>query len=286
MAFDLDHEKSPKAARFGTKKTSEKQDASQYVPKGMNSRRSRSEYAAPSIKQDKASEKTVTKTKEKVQDKAFFNIHIPASKNAQEDVKKTKAASNRLKEILLNIIKVIAGIPTFFIGLYHRIKNFIDNDPTKSSGTSSKGQSKILRFFADNIVLIAVSTGLFVMAFVAIYFPAKDYYVAYRHNERLQYEYVENMQRNKRIEERVKTLQTPEGIEDHAREELNMVKPGENSVNIVGAPEATQTSQTADVVDRIPQGSGTAPSNWKTRFLDFFFGVGDTSTGKSVPQKE
>ena len=300
MAIGPEHNKSPKASRFGTKSNGNHAEKAEYVPKGMNSRRPRAKTPSDTQespqspgKEPQTTLKSGTKRKPEKEIKPPADTQAQEPKpreakhfkeSAKEGFSKAKHAGSKAKSAAKRTGSVLLSIPAFFAGAYKKVKDFIDNDPKAQSASGNK-PNKFANFFRNNLVFILVSTGLLIMAFLAIYFPAKDYYVAYRHNERLQYEYVENMQRNKKIEDRVKNLQTPEGIEDYARKELNMVKPGENSVNVVGGPEESETAQPPAVVERIPQGSGTAPSNWKTRFLDFFFGVGDTSTGKSDPDK-
>lgn len=150
----------------------------------------------------------------------------------------------------------------------------------KTRGTQNENDRKarggFLRGVASHYKVIVAVVLLLVFAFLSIYFPARDYYVAKRQNERLQHEYQLNLAHNEKIKKEVENLKTREGIEDHARKDLGMVMPGENSVNVVGVTEQPDAEEES-VARRIERGSGTAEVTWVTKFLDFFFGVGDTS---------
>lgn len=144
-----------------------------------------------------------------------------------------------------------------------------------ASASENASTSLGRKILAHYKVILAVLV-LVVFAFLSIYFPARDYYVAKRTNERLQSELELNVAHNEHLKAEVENLKTREGIEDHARKDLGMVMPGEKSINVVGITEQEEPDGT-DFVRRIEKNSGTAESTWLTKFLDFFFGVGDTS---------
>lgn len=136
----------------------------------------------------------------------------------------------------------------------------------------------IVAFLKRRGKMLAICGGIFLIVFFSAYFPAKDYYVAYRANQRAQNELQANIDHNNALKGEISHLQTQEGVEDFARQNLGMVKANENSLRLTGAsaqsePEANEYQTNK----RIEKDSGTAPVSWKTKFLDFFFGVGDTS---------
>ncbi|MDO5044649.1 MAG: septum formation initiator family protein [Coriobacteriia bacterium] len=240
-------------------------------------KQSHKKAAAPRVaKIPKASKKSVNKKTDTLSEGT--NKHKIHKEKTGEEAKPSSPFKFLVKGILLFFGALASAIRS--------IKTFIAHDPHAAQKKKGPGFfKKSANLLRNNFIFFAIVLVLIAGTFTALYFPAKDYYVAYRENQRLQDEYLENIQRNKDLEAKVKDLQTLEGIEDKAREDLNMVLPGENSVNVVGLPEETKTAQPAAVTARVPEGSGTAPESWQTRFLDFFFGVGDTSKG-SIPQKE
>lgn len=136
----------------------------------------------------------------------------------------------------------------------------------------------IVTFLKRRGKVLAICIGIFLVIFLSAYFPAKDYYVAYRANQRAQNELQANIDHNNALKGEISNLQTQEGVEDFARQNLGMVKPEENSLRLVGATgQSTPDANEYQTNKRIEKDSGTAPVSWKTKFLDFFFGVGDTS---------
>jgi len=119
-------------------------------------------------------------------------------------------------------------------------------------------------FITAAIVVCLVAAGFI------LYPVTRDYYVTLRENEQLQAEYDAVLDRNERIQERIDSLQTPEGIEDRAREEFGWVREGEKAVNITGLD--ISSSSTVLPATVLP-GSVKPPSNWLTDTLDSFFGV-------------
>jgi hypothetical protein len=108
------------------------------------------------------------------------------------------------------------------------------------------------------------------MAAVMLYPAARDYYIAKRDNERITAEHEAVVERNDRIREQIEELQTPEGIEDRAREEFGWVKEGEEAVNITGLSVSESSTGLPAIVE--PDSIEVAES-WWTQTLDEFFGV-------------
>jgi cell division protein FtsB len=118
-------------------------------------------------------------------------------------------------------------------------------------------------------VIIALSL---VLAAVMLYPVAREYYLVMRENFRLNAEYEAVVNRNERIRQEIESLQTPEGIEDRAREEFGWVKDGEEAVNITGIK--VFESSTA-LPAAIEPGTVLAVETWWMQTLDEFFDVKD-----------
>ena len=105
---------------------------------------------------------------------------------------------------------------------------------------------------------------------------AGDYYVAKRANDQLEAEYQALVNRNAKIQDQIDSLETPEGIEDRAREEFGWVKEGESAVNITGL----ETSDSSTVMpNAVSPGSVLPESTWLTNLLDKVFGVEQPTGG-------
>jgi cell division protein FtsB len=127
------------------------------------------------------------------------------------------------------------------------------------------------RISSAAVVAAAVLLCLAFTAFM-LYPVAREYYVAMRANEQASAEYQAVIERNERIRQQIEDLQTPEGIEDRAREEFGWVREGEEAVNITGLKVSDSSTALPSAV-----GSGTvdAPRSWLTQTLDEFFGIQD-----------
>ncbi|MBS5449898.1 MAG: septum formation initiator family protein [Coriobacteriia bacterium] len=123
----------------------------------------------------------------------------------------------------------------------------------------------------ETVVSLVASGLVVVLAIAMLYFPAQDYYLAVRENERLADELNENVARNEQMQTRVNNLQTQEGIEDEARARFGLVLPGENLVKVVGVDDSTQSDFATPA--EVPRGSGQNAHTWGTDLLDRIFGV-------------
>lgn len=133
---------------------------------------------------------------------------------------------------------------------------------------------KVGNFFRRYGRAMAITLALILIFVLAVYMPAKNFYIAKRAQERLQVEYQQNIEHNAALQERVESLQTDAGVEDEARKNMGLVMPGEHSIKIVGASQAVRPKD--ENIKRIEKGSGRAEVHWWTRLLDFVFGLDDT----------
>lgn len=104
-----------------------------------------------------------------------------------------------------------------------------------------------MRYASDNKVvqaLYGITTGpykyllillVIVAAGVSLYFPIRDYYVAYRTNDILTRQLQLREAYNDSLQSDVDQLLSTEGIENAARENLGLVMPGEKRIDVVGS---------------------------------------------------
>jgi cell division protein FtsL len=106
--------------------------------------------------------------------------------------------------------------------------------------------------------------GLVVILTWTFYPALRIHYQENRERSRLETELESLRERNESLNAQVERLRTPEGVEEAARENLGMVKPGEN-LYVVVEPEPTATAE-----------ASIAPVESETlwvRLLDRVFGV-------------
>lgn len=107
--------------------------------------------------------------------------------------------------------------------------------------------------------------------FGLLYYPVlRVQYREYRERDRLRAELAQIRARNARLEAEVARLRTPEGVEDHARTRLGLVRRGEHAV-IVRDPSRPATRAPSPPV----VASGASPQHeglW-VALLDLIFGV-------------
>lgn len=104
----------------------------------------------------------------------------------------------------------------------------------------------LMRYASDNRVvraLYTITTGPYRVVFyllvvvavgASLYFPLRDLYIAHRTGEILRQQYDIRQQYNESLQEDVDQLLSTEGIEDIARENLGLVKPGEIAIDVTG----------------------------------------------------
>ena len=132
-------------------------------------------------------------------------------------------------------------------------ENNVVSAPEGSGGSSrrgrSAGSSDALRYARDNRFVRAVysfTTGrtkplfialVVVVVVLGIYFPVRDFYIAYRSQAILEEQIAIREAYNAELEDAVDTLTTEEGVQDAAREELGMVMEGETPLTVTGLDE-------------------------------------------------
>lgn len=109
------------------------------------------------------------------------------------------------------------------------------------------------------------------MAAWSFYPVARMQYREEREKQRLEAELDSLKERNSKLRAEVDRLKTPEGVEEVARENLGLVKQGENLYVVVDGDEGEAT--TTATPDTAPTSADikTADSGWQ-RVLDMLFG--------------
>lgn len=120
---------------------------------------------------------------------------------------------------------------------------------SSNAASSDTSQRAFLKYANDNVVIrwfYQLTTGpqgrLFylVVAIVialGIYLPIRDFYIANRTTQILQEQKAIRDKYNDAIGDEVKTYLSQEGVEDAARKDLNMVMPGEQTIDVEGLDE-------------------------------------------------
>ncbi len=123
------------------------------------------------------------------------------------------------------------------------------DDASGRRGDSSKRGTNFMRYANDNAVVRAIydiTTGPYRWAFflvvliavvASIYFPVRDYYVAWRSQDVLEERLKQGRSYNEELQDNVDKLLSQEGIEDIARDELGLVREGETAGVVVGLDE-------------------------------------------------
>ncbi len=115
-----------------------------------------------------------------------------------------------------------------------------------------------------------------VAAVVAFLFPvAQQAYIQAREEDRLQAEYEALLERNAALQDRIDYLNTDEGIENEAREQLGWVQEGEVAVLVEGLSDEVSDEEDSTVSIQIASGSIPAPDTWYSPVLDVLFGYTD-----------
>lgn len=118
---------------------------------------------------------------------------------------------------------------------------------------------------------VAVACGIVLLVIVLLYPAGRDYYKTMRTEQRLQAQLEAVTERNDAVEAENEALQTPEGVENQARNEYGWVREDENSVVV------TNQEGTVDNASRLPDhldiDSIHAPSTWYYNILDTIFFV-------------
>lgn len=132
-------------------------------------------------------------------------------------------------------------------------------------GTGSGSGARVLRRTVRRpwrAILLGVA-GLLIVGWT--FYPAlRIHYLESREQARLQAELERLVERNEALSDQVERLKTPEGVEELARENLGMVKQGENLYVVLGS-EATATA--------VPEADGADADTVWVEILDRVFGA-------------
>ena len=147
-----------------------------------------------------------------------------------------------------------------------------------------------MHYANDNAVVKAIydfthgpQRGLFIgivvaLAFVSLYFPVRDLYVAKRSSDILAKQVEIREQYNDELQKSVDKLLSEEGIKDAATEDLGLVMPGETKIDVLGLDDDSDSSdkkssnakKASEVAKEIEEVGKDAP--WYIQALDMLFG--------------
>lgn len=124
-------------------------------------------------------------------------------------------------------------------------------------------------------VVAASALVMVLLVGLVVYPPAQGLYSAVRLKEYHEQQLAVAQENNRAMEERVRALQTQEGIQDEARSRYGLVMPGETLGMVVGAPSST--------ADQDSSSAGQDSGGWVTRLLDGVFDVSEPTDGNTAP---
>ena len=111
-----------------------------------------------------------------------------------------------------------------------------------------------------------------IVVVVAILYPAaRTYYQSVRDEQRLQAQVEAVNAYNEAVQAENEALQTEEGIENQAREDLGLVKEGEQEAIVTN--EQGGASNTSKLPEKVDESKITAPKTWYYSILDAIFFV-------------
>ena len=145
-----------------------------------------------------------------------------------------------------------------------KTRNKEKGKPEKRSIGKGAGTGRLRRV---GIVIAA----LILLALVVLYPVGRSYYQTLRTEQRLQAQLDAVNARNDAVAAENEALQTKEGIENQAREDLGWVKEGEEGAIVTN--EQGTTDNTSKLPERVDESSITAPQTWYYSILDAFFFV-------------
>ena len=144
-----------------------------------------------------------------------------------------------------------------------------------------------MRYASDNRVvraLYTITTGPYRVVFyllvvvavgASLYFPLRDLYIAHRTGEILRQQYDIRQQYNESLQEDVDQLLSTEGIEDIARENLGLVKPGEIAIDVTGLDDTSGDASAEGDATAGDEGAGATDGTTDGSSAD---GSGDASS--------
>lgn len=145
-----------------------------------------------------------------------------------------------------------------------------DGHPKKRSSEKKSGAIRSWVFGSGKRVVIV--TLFVVVAVLAILYPAaQSYYQILRHEQLLQAQYDAVTARNDAVAAENEALQTQEGIEAQAREDLGWVKEGEQGAIVTN--EQGTTDNTSKLPEQVDKSKISPPNTWYYAILDTIFFV-------------
>lgn len=175
----------------------------------------------------------------------------PADEPGEKAGRRTaRGASSKRPAAAESATGKVAGAAGAVLGALGSLGKSGKSDGTSGSrrGSSERG-TNFMRYANDNAVVRAIyniTTGPYRWAFflvvliavvASIYFPVRDYYVAWRSQDVLEERLEQGRSYNEELQDNVDKLLSQEGIEDIARDELGLVREGETAGVVVGLDE-------------------------------------------------
>ena len=138
-------------------------------------------------------------------------------------------------------------------------------------GAVSKARASVSAFAGKaRKPLIAVC--VIALLAVFLYSPAQQYYTQVRNNDYLQAEYDAASAQTDSLRSEISYLDTDEGVQDRAREELGYVMSDETAGAVKGANLIKDESDSEDTTINVQAYSVEMPSHWYSPMLDALFG--------------
>ena len=145
-----------------------------------------------------------------------------------------------------------------------------DGRPRRRSSEKKVGAIRAWVFGSGKRVVI-VTLCLVIAVLFILYPAAQSYYQTLRHEQLLQAQYEAVTARNDAVAAENEALQTQEGIEAQAREDLGWVKEGEQGAIVTN--EQGTTNNTSKLPEQVDKSKITAPQTWYYAILDKIFFV-------------
>lgn len=139
----------------------------------------------------------------------------------------------------------------------------------RENNGSSPEKRKVARDNSGAKRVAIVALCLFVLAIAILYPMGRTYYQTMRTEQRLQAQLDAVNERNEAVSAENEALQTQEGIENQAREDLGWVKEGEEGAIVTN--EQGTTDNTSKLPEQIDKSSIRAPQTWYYSILDTIF---------------
>ena len=161
------------------------------------------------------------------------------------------------------------------MGAAHKRSFRMQRDGRTESRMSSFGNAVAKMLSSRRAITVIGAVGCLALTCAFLYTPAQQYYHAIREHDRAVAELAAVQERNDELANAVDYLETDEGIEAQARDDLGWVGEGEVSVYVQGSGGSSGSDSSASgTVGNIQPGSIEAPETWYSPILDVIFGEG------------